>query len=205
MIATKSQATLRSLLLKHTQERHNLAEERFERLHVFTSAVSDAQWVQAMFWLHQRYQHTITTAASAVLLKPVADVLTHALQTAVEQLCSVLNCIKPGNNPLALHTTKRLDEISGTLYNFKGSGMGARILYRRAIQHKTQPTNFLDEAQTLSQGRWRVVVKAINEPSENSDIFYVRCVNAAKNVFADLDLSLSAAERSFAHSIRDRI
>jgi heme oxygenase len=181
MLCEKS-PSVRFSLREAIQPDHEAAERLVEKLNVFQNAQSYSSWLLAMRDVHRHFSRCSEAASLKLGLPLVHDQVMEALENDILKTS--------GNCAASAMGTKPVTDVSaqlGVAYVLEGSGLGARVLVRRATAVGQVSTHYISTLGDLSQSRWPQFVRALD--AHELDI--ETSIDAARSVFDVLQIRLN--------------
>lgn len=180
--AGEQKKSIRFRLRDTIDDVHHDAEAIVERIDIFNDPDAYAHWLLSMYRVHHRFSVCTDATAMQVGLEANSPALLQALRS---DLAAVGHAAPSRTPPLRPSSA---EQLFGTSYVLEGSGLGARVLLKRAEAHNVQHRRYIDTLKRTSQRRWPVFISAL----EREPLSFQSTAHASLAVFAFLTTHLKS-------------
>lgn len=170
----KTAPSIRGRLREAILRDHEYAEQLVEKLDIFTDKNAYGYWLNAMFDVHHLFSICLDEASFELGLEPCHELLSRALQDDIAAQDLPMPDIL--TEPLQPNAP---EQRFGPAYVLEGSGLGARVLVKRATASQYSNISYIDTLQAISKQRWPIFVGAL----EDEPLSFEPTAKAAKSVF----------------------
>lgn len=181
MLVASEEHSIRLTLRRSVDREHEATERLVEGMRIFSHRDNYLFWLQAMRSTHLRFSDATDAVATRFNLQPISHLLLAALDEDISRLCSRLHV-----SEMSPYRPPSPSADVGIAYVLEGSGMGARLLERRAKHARIANRQYISLLSATSCERWPHFKTAL----EHTSLDMVEATAAARAVFAFLRKAL---------------